>query len=305
MTADRRYWNRLGTSLAVLALFCAPPALAQVPNAPTKAMDAQTLVRRAAANAEAAGRDTGKLFMYRAARETNSGAAIRDMVETKDVILARTITWNGKVPPPEERAKEDARLDLLVTSADELRKKKAEQLADRKRTLQLVRALPDALRFEYDGTEMVHGREAIRLKFTPNPDFNPTSKETYGLKAAVGKLWIDKTYTQIVRMDAALTENVYIGWGILGHINKGGRLELEQSLLPGNAWRITKLNIEATGKVFFFKTIRIKQRQSGWDYRLVPNDLSIAQAVAALKHPATAVSAQSVATPTAQPATKR
>lgn len=291
--------------MALLCAWGATWAFAQVQNAPANAMDAQALVRRAAANAEAAARDNTKLFMYRAAKETNSGAAIRDLVETKEVILARTITWNGKVPPPEERAKEDARLDLLVTNAEELRKKKAEQLADRKRTLQLVRALPDALRFEYDGTEMVQGREAIRLRFTPNPHFNPTSKETYGLKAAAGKLWIDTAHTQIVRMDAALTENVYIGWGILGHINKGGRLELEQSLLPGNAWRISKLNIEATGKVFFFKTIRIKQRQSGWDYRLVPGDLTIAQAVAALKRPAAAVSAQSVATPAAQPATKR
>ncbi|MEO5935752.1 MAG: hypothetical protein ABIP81_00920 [Terriglobales bacterium] len=289
----------------MLALLGAAPAFAQGQNAPTHAIDAQTLVRRAAANAEAAARDTSKLFMYRVAKETNSGAAIRDMVETKDVILARTITWNGQIPPPSERAKEDAKLDLLVVSADELRKKKAEQDTDRKRTLQLVGALPDALRFEYDGTEMVHGREAIRLRFTPNPAFRPTSRETYGLKAAAGKLWIDRAHTQIVRMDAALTENVYIGWGILGHIDKGGRLELERSLLPGNAWRITKLNIEATGKAFFFKTIRIKQRQSGWDYRVVPNDLSIAQAVAALKHPATAVSAQSVATPTAQPAAKR
>ncbi len=249
-------------------------------------VDPQALVRRAAANAAAAAQDTSRTFIYRAAKETNSGSAVRDMIETKEVILARTLTWNGKEPSAEERAKEDSRLDLLVTSAEELRKKKAEQDADRKRTLQLVKALPDALRFQNDGTEMVNGREAIRLKFTPNPDFSPTSKETYGLKAAAGKLWIDRAHTQIVRMDATLTENVYIGWGILGHINQGGRLELEQSLLPGNAWRITKLNIEATGKAFFFKTIRIKQRQSGWDYRLLPSDITIAQAVATLKQPA-------------------
>jgi hypothetical protein len=277
--------------VAVIALLLTPIARGQVRSpGSTIGMDPQALVRRAAANAATAAQDTSKTFIYRVAKETNSGSAIRDMIETKEVILARTLTWNGKEPSAEERAKEDARLDLLVTSAEELRKKKAEQEADRKRTLQLVKALPDALRFQYDGTEMVHGRDAIRLTFTPNPNFSPTSKETYGLKAAAGKLWIDRVYTQIVRMDATLTENVYIGWGILGHISKGGRLELEQSLLPGNAWRITKLNIEATGKAFFFKTIRIKQRQSGWDYRALPTDLTIAQAVATLKQPA--VSAQ-------------
>ena len=280
-------------SVAALVCAFAIPLSAQTP---AQGVDAQALVRRAAANAVTGAQETSKLFMYRALKETNSGTALREMVETKDVILARTLTWNGRELTAEERAKEDARLDLVVTSAEELRRKKAEQEADRRRTLQLVRALPEALRFQYDGTEMVHGREAIRLKFTPNPEFSPTSKETYGLKAAAGRLWIDKEQTRIVRMEAALTENVYIGWGLLGHINKGGRLELEQSLLPGNVWRISKLNIEATGRVFFFKSVNIKQRQSGWDYRPVPSNLSIAQAVATLKR-AEPASATRAATP--------
>lgn len=245
--------------------------------------DPQALVRQAAANAAAGAQDTSKLFLYKATKETNSGKALRDMVETKDVILARTLAWDGRQLTPSETAKEDAKLELVVTNPEELRRKKAEQDADRRRTLAVVRALPDALIFRVDGVETLQGRLTYRLKFTPNPNFDPTTKETYGLKAAEGTIWIDVNHTQIVRMDASLTENVYIGWGILGHINKGGRLELEQSLLPGNAWRITKLNIEATGKVFFFKTVNIKQRQSAWDFRPVPSNLSIAQAVRVLK----------------------
>lgn len=275
---------RLRTNLAAVALACAlwsPGAPAQA--APAAQVDLQALVRRAAENAIANGRDTSRLYRYRSTKETNSGKALRDMVETKQVILARTVRWNDRDLTTEERAKEDARLDAVVRSTEELKKKKAEQDADRKRTLQVVRALPDALIFKHDGTEVINGREALRLSFTPNPDFSPTAKETYGLKAAVGKLWIDKEHSQIVKMDAALTENVYIGWGILGHINKGGRLELEHSLVPGNAWRITKLNIEATGKVFFFKNIKVKNRQTAWDFRPVPSDLTVAQAVAALK----------------------
>ncbi|HUS18949.1 MAG TPA: hypothetical protein VMZ25_04820 [Terriglobales bacterium] len=257
------------------------PMAAQAP----AVIDAQALVRRAALNAAAGAQDTNKLFMYRAQKESTSGTALRDMVETREVILARTLTWNGRALTTEERAKEDAKLDELVRDQEELDKKRADQAADRRRTLELVRALPEALIYRYDGMEMVNGRETVRLRFRPNPDFSPTSKETYGLKSAAGTLWVDRAQIQIVRMEAELTENVYIGWGILGHINKGGRLELEQTLLPGNAWRISKLNLDATGKAFFFKTLRIKQRQSGWGYRPVPNNLSIAQAVAALKRP--------------------
>lgn len=246
-------------------------------------LDAQALVRKASANAAANARDTTHLFQYRALKETSSGAALRDMIETKDVILARTLTWNGRQLTPNERFKEEAKLDLVVNDVEELRKKQSEQDADRKRTLQVVQALPDALLFRYAGIEAVRGRDAFKLTFTPNPDFDPSSKETYGLKAAAGTLWIDRQFIQIVKMEAALTENIYIGWGILGHINKGGRLELEQTLLTGNVWRISKLNIEATGKAFFFKTIKIKNRQSAWDFRPVPGSLTIAQAVQTLR----------------------
>lgn len=245
--------------------------------------DVQQLVRKASAHAAANAENTSHVFRYRVLKETNSGTALRDMIETREVILARTLTWNGRPLTANERFKEEAKLDLVVNSPEELRKKQAEQEADRKRTLQVVRALPDALIFRYAGVEKVNGRDAIKLTFTPNPNFDPTSKETYGLKAAAGTIWIDREQVQIVKMDAALTENVYIGWGILGHINKGGHLELEQTLLPGNVWRISKLNIEATGKAFFFKTIRIKNRQTGWDYQPVPADLSIAQAVQVLR----------------------
>jgi hypothetical protein len=282
---------------ALLCVLLAAVGTAQPQTTSTASMDLQAMVRQASANAAAGAQDMSKLFSYRALKETNSGTALREMIETQDVILARTLTWNGRQLTAEERAKEDAKLDLLVRSPEELRKKQADQASDRKRTLQVVKALPDALIFRFDGMERINGREAYRLKFTPNPNFDPTTKETYGLKAAAGTLWIDKEQTQIVKMDATLTENVYIGWGILGHINKGGRLELEQTLLPGKAWRISKLNIDATGKAFFFKTIRIKNRQSGWDYRPVPTNLTIAQAVEALKKPEGSGAPQRAATP--------
>lgn len=249
-------------------------------------MDAQGLIRRAANNATKAAQDTSGLFMYRVKKETNAGVAVRDLIETKDLILARTITWNNRELTVEERAKEEQKLQTVLSNANAQQKKKEEQDADRRRTLSLVRALPDALIYTFDGSELVRGREAHRLRFRPNPDFDPPTKESYGLKAAAGRIWVDKEQEQIVRMEAALTENIYIGWGILGHISRGGTLELEQSLLAGNKWRITTLNVNATGKAFFFKTIRIKQRMTGWDFRPVPTNLTLTQAVEILRKPA-------------------
>jgi hypothetical protein len=96
-------------------------------------------------------------------------------------------------------------------------------------------------------------------------------------------MWIDVADQRILRLDATLTKDIKIGWGILGHVDKGGRIFLEQQTVRPVSWRIHNLIIEATGQAFFFKSITLKQRQFASNYRPVPAGLSIAEAVNLLK----------------------
>jgi hypothetical protein len=208
------------------------------------------------------------------------------MIETNEgLLLARTITWNGKVPSTEEQAKEDRRLERLITSSEERSKKAAEQKDDAQRALRILRALPNSSMYTLDGRESIAGRDTIRLAFKPNPKFSPEVKETYLLKAAEGKIWIDAESNRMVRLDATITDSVSIGWGLLGRIDKGGKFFLEQALVKGGQWRMTQLRIDATGKALIFKSIRIKQHQSGSDYEPI-KPVSVAEAVEMLKRSA-------------------
>ena len=264
--------------LAILALWVALPcAFAQEP---------VDLVRKAVDLEIAAAQDFSSPYTYVLRKESNSGVAVRQMVETQDgLLLARTITWNGKVPNEEEQAKEDKRLDRLITSADERAKKAAEQKDDAQRALRILRALPTSSLYTFDGRENIAGRDTIRLTFKPNPKFSPEAKETYLLKAAEGKMWVDAESNRMVRLDATITDSVNIGWGLLGRIDKGGKLFLEQALVKGGQWRLTQLRIDATGKALIFKSIRIKQHQSGSSYEPI-KPVSVAEGVAMLKRAA-------------------
>jgi hypothetical protein len=273
--------------------------MALVTIASAQTVDPKTIVKEAVENELRAAKDTSRLYRYILRKETKSGTSVREMIETKDGIVARTISWNDRQLTPDERAKEDQKLAKLGSSAEEQRKKFAEQREDARQAMKMLHALPDALLYEFDHTELVNGREAVRLRFKPNPHFSSSAKETYLFRGAEGKIWIDKAAKRIAKLDGITTAQVNIGWGLLGHIDKGGKVYLEQAMVgPDSQWRIVTLTLDATGRAFLFKSIKIRQRQSARDFRPV-SPMTVAEAVDVLRNsdigakPETAVSAPS------------
>jgi hypothetical protein len=206
--------------------------------------DAAAVVRAAVENELRDAQDRTALFRYTLNKQTTSGTSIREMVETKDGIVARTVLWNGRELTPEEREKEDRRLKRLIESPEEQRKKFKEQREDQTRVLRIVKALPSALLYYFDGQEVMNGRETMRLRFTPNPEYSPESRELYILKSAEGHLWIDIAEQRIARLSGTLARDVGIGWGILGHLNRGGTFLIEQQAVAPKRWRLTMLNLD-------------------------------------------------------------
>lgn len=284
----------LSCAVSLLAAVAWTQAAAPAP-LPAFAADPQTVVRQAMDLEIAAAKDASHPYRYILKRESNSGTAVRQMVETESgLVLARTLSANGKPPTAEARADEDRKLDELVRDAGAREKKFKSQRGDQDRVLSLLRALPSSSLYTYDGEEIIHGRPALRLAFKPNPKFDPDAKETYLLKAAEGKLWIDRASHRLVRIDGTITDSVNIGWGLLGHIDRGGTFFLEQSVVPGSAWRIAEMRIDAKGKALIFKSIRIMQHQWATDFTPV-QPLSVSEAVETLKQLGSSASTTSAA----------
>jgi hypothetical protein len=268
---------RLLRHIAMLLLVSATVAVrAQAP-------DPLQLVKDTVANEIQDNLHPTDFWMYRLAKESKSGAQVKDMVETKEGIVARLITFNGRQLTPTERAADDKRLADLSTNPAEQQRKRDDQKKEQDRFLALIKALPDALLYTYDGIEQIGGRETIRLRFKPNPSFHTTTKETIIFRAAEGLVYIDAQEKRMLKFDGAQTSDINIGWGILGHINKGSKLLLEQKRLGPSKWRLTHLDLAGNGQVLLFKSINLMQKQSASDFRPAPNGLTIAQAIDLLK----------------------
>ena len=250
--------------------------------APAPAETAQELVRKVI-DRELAAEEKPRQYIYRLRREGPEGSWIRDIVDTRDGLVSRLVATNDQPVSAEERAKDDRRLEKLLADPEAQRKRKQRQKENAEETRRLVRALPDAFLYDYDGTEPGPHGELVRLKLSRNPQFDPPSRETVIYKGMEGTMLVEPRDLRVVRIDASLVQDATLGWGLLARLNKGGRFTLEQSLLPDGGWATTSMTLDFTGKAFLFKIIRIKQKQSITDFRPAPTDLSLVEGIELLR----------------------
>jgi len=213
------------------------------------------------------------------------------MISTSQgMMLGRIIAIDGKPLDAEQRHKEDLRLQRLLDDPSQLDNKKKEQKEDEERVRQMVGALPDAFIYEYVGSEQGKTGEIRVLKFHPNPNFDPPTRELQVYEGMEGTMKIAVPQDHIVLLEAKLFRQVNFGWGILGHLNSGGEFIIEQSEITPQHWDLTHMKLNFTGKALFFKTINIQEDERTSDYQEVP-PLNLAQAIAKLKQADTEIAA--------------
>jgi hypothetical protein len=103
------------------------------------------------------------------------------------------------------------------------------------------------------------------------------------LSGMQGTVLIDAQQHRIAKIDGTLFKDVSFGWGILGHLDKGGRFQVEQGEVAEGRWDIERMSLSFTGRILLFKGLNIKSEEVYSDYRRVDDDLSFAQGVALLK----------------------
>lgn len=226
-------------------------------------------------------------WRYRIHREDDKGTQDRDVIETKEGELARTLFINGQPLTAEQRANDEARMKKLVQDASERAKRDKRAKEDADRGTQMFKAIPDAFIFKYDGAE--NGQ--IRLSFFPNPHYDAPTRELQVFRSLSGKLWIDRVEGRLTRMDGSLFEDVSFGWGLLGRLNKGGTFSVTQNRVGDDHWEIVGLDVKMTGKAVIFKSINVKQTQRLTDFRRVSDSLTIAEAYQMLENGEHSVSA--------------
>jgi hypothetical protein len=155
-----------------------------------------------------------------------------------------------------------------------LAKQKKDGQQDGKNAEELLRMLPDAFTWKVGSDD----GENITLNFEPNPKFSPPDFQGRVLGQMAGKLVVNKEQNRIVTISGKLTQDVTIGWGLLGRLREGGTFRVERRQVAPGLWQITETHVHIVGKALFFKNIGQQQDEVQTEFTQVPRDTTLEQA---------------------------
>jgi len=236
--------------------------------------DANQLVRDAIKHQIEADAADHTHWRYHIHREDEKGSQDRDVIDTKDGQIARTLLINGQPLTPEQRSADELRMKKLVDDPSERAKRDKRAKEDESKAAQMFKAIPDAFVFKYEGAE--NGQ--VRLSFFPNPHYDAPTRELQVFRSMSGKMWIDRAGLRMTRLDGSLFEDVTFGWGLLGRLNKGGAFSVAQSRVADDHWEIVSLDVRMSGHAVVFKTINVKQLQRITGFHRISDSMTISEA---------------------------
>jgi hypothetical protein len=237
--------------LALLPLLFAATSPAQ--SALSTPSGATALVRRAVHNRLDADK-THRPVQYLVRKIDERHDTTKLIVETKDGDVARLVAINGKPLTPETDKAELQRLDDLAQHPELQDHRRKNEQKDTDRVNHVLGLLPDALLYQFQGTVPCGADQCYRISFKPNPNFNPPDLEANILRGVAGEVWVDQAQERLIRLDAHFISDVDFGFGIVGRLNKGGTVLLEQSDAGGRDWELTAMKLHVNGKVFLVKS---------------------------------------------------
>lgn len=265
-------------SLFTLLFVVVPACTATAQTAKVPATTAQLeLIARSTAN-ELEALENPARFQYQERLEWSWGAETRSVIETAEGRADRVVLFRDEPLSPEQQAKQEHRLQKLLSDRDAVKNELQDQKAETQRRTRMVKAFPRAFFFDFAGSE----NDLLRFDFRPNPEFSPKDRETQMYRGMEGKVWLDPVQERIVQIQGRLVKDISFGWGIFGRLNKGGIYEITQSQLSPGRWRITTLNVEVKGRTFFLGSFRFQRRESNSHFHRVSSAMTYTAAVQAL-----------------------
>ena len=183
----------------------------------------------------------------------------------------KTIERHGKPLSPEEQKKEQAKIDRATAKLErETPQERQIHLADyekqREKDRAFLREIPDAFDFRLEAGEKVDGREAWVIHAAPKPGYRPRHGDAQAFQKIEGKIWIDKSEFQWVRLEAKTIDT--ISWGLcLARLNPGATLLFEQTRVNDEVWLPKRELLSGTGRFVLVRKMSEEQETTWNNYR--------------------------------------
>jgi hypothetical protein len=170
---------------------------------------------------------------------------------------------NGQLPSAEEQIKRDQDLEKLKHETPEER---AARLRKNEENKSFLRDLLEAFDFHLISEEIIAGRPAYVLEATPHPGYHANGKYGKLLCRVKGKLWVDKQDFGWVKVDGEVTQSFSMGL-FVARVQRGSHIILEQTRLADAVWVPQRLEVKASARILFLKSLDLDRILTYSEYR--------------------------------------
>ena len=238
---------------------------------------AQQLIREVVYN-ELRDHNAHGFWRYWIEQHTQDATLLEQQVETADGPVTRLVQSNGHPIDAQSRKEEQTRLEKLVNSPQQLASHRKDYLDDEKRIALVMTMLPDAFIFEDAGDE----NDCHHLHYRPNPAYVPRSMEARVLHSMTGDLWINARFKRLARLEGHLNDSLDFGFGLLGHLDKGGWFRMQRVQVGPTEWKTWEIELHLSGRAFVWKTIAQQTSERRGGFVPVPSGITLSQGMSIL-----------------------
>ena len=277
----RNFFFRMAGCVLIAMHMVVPSIMAQTPQGSQPASpDIGKLIQNMAWNELQASEHPTHYYRFINREVSPDGSRTTDQIATSQGIAELLLAVNGKPPSEKQRAVNNHLLSRLITDARFRQSRLKDQRQDTARRDSVIQNMPKAFIFTFLGRSK---DGLIHLKFRPNPQFQPSSRQALVLEGMAGELWVDPFSQRMVEVDGTLINDVTIGWGFLARLYKGGRFLMEQLEGSDGTWHQKLLSVDFDGAILIFKGLHIHEKIVRCCFERVPSNLTIAEAVQMLR----------------------
>lgn len=200
---------------------------------------------------------------------------------TQDVLILygrpyrRLVEEDGGPLSADRQRKEEERLrramDRRRKASEEDGRERREYEKRRAAERKLLEQIPLAYDFRIAGRDTIDGRPVFVIDAEPKDSYKPYDMRTGILPKMSGRLWIDATEYQWVKIEARVIDTISFGW-LIARLGPGSSLNFEQRRVNDELWLPAEARIELNGRLALFKKIRQGVELTYSNYRKFQTD---------------------------------
>jgi hypothetical protein len=194
-----------------------------------------------------------------------------EVIEIYGEQVFKRVAKDDKPLSDADAKKEDGKIQKLIDkrkneSESDRRKRLEKEEKEREEDRKFVLEIADAFNFRLVGSEAVDDLETWVLDAEPRPGYEPRQRGSKMLTKFKGRVWINKSDAQMVKVDMTAIDTLSFGW-LLARIHPGTHVVLEQTRINDEVWLPKHLAVHVDARVALFKNLDEDVDVSYRDYK--------------------------------------